>query len=169
MNNNAFVAYEYLTVSSKPEMEPLYKDCYQSLGWTLDSTMPSITGGISLRLKRDRRIKTRQEICALQAQCETALGAIGRLEQSKTTDAMSASLLIGFLGTALMAGSVFSYLAGQIALCVILAIPAFAGWIIPYFLYRTVKKKQARKINERIDSQYDLLYNLCEKANALLN
>ena len=52
------------------------------------------------------------------------------------------ALTVGVIGTAFMAGSVFAVTAQppQILLCIIFALPAFVGWIMPYFLYKKMKK-----------------------------
>lgn len=46
------------------------------------------------------------------------------------------------------AGSVFAVTAdpSQILLCIILAVPAFAGWILPYFVYKKVKAEKIKKL-----------------------
>jgi hypothetical protein len=51
---------------------------------------------------------------------------------------------------------------------VILAIPGFLGWLFPYFCYTGVKAKQVQKVSPLIDAQYDTVYDVCEKAHALL-
>ena len=56
-----------------------------------------------------------------------------------------------------------------IALCILLAIPGFLGWIFPYFVYRKVVRKETEKINPLIEKKYDEIYEICEKGNKLLN
>lgn len=41
-----------------------------------------------------------------------------------------------------MAGSVFSITADKLVPCIILAIPDFIGWVLPYLLYREIIKKK---------------------------
>ena len=78
---------------------------------------------------------------------------------------------MGILGTAFMAGATFAVTAQppQILLCIILAIPGFLGWILPYFLYKTGVRKQTEKITPLIEEKYDEIYEICEKGNKLLN
>ena len=47
-----------------------------------------------------------------------------------------------------MAGATFAVTAQppQILLCIILAIPGFLGWILPYFLYKAGVRKQKHAI-----------------------
>ena len=68
-----------------------------------------------------------------------------------------------------MAGSVFAVTSGLIIVCVLLAIPAFLGWIAPYFLYRSIVRAKTKEITPLIDQKYEEIYTVCEKANALLN
>ncbi len=68
------------------------------------------------------------------------------------------------------AGSVFAVTAdpSQILLCIILAVPAFAGWILPYFVYKKVKAEKIKKVTPYIEEKYDEIYEICEKGHALL-
>ncbi|HEY5562069.1 MAG TPA: hypothetical protein VIK72_10010 [Clostridiaceae bacterium] len=91
------------------------------------------------------------------------------MESTKTTKAMATSLGAGIMGTVFMAGSVFAYLASIIPLCVIIAIPAFIGWGLPYFLYKKFLKESTEKVNPMIDRNYDTIYEACEKAGKLLD
>ena len=67
------------------------------------------------------------------------------------------ALTVGVIGTAFMAGSVFAVTAQppQIFLCIILALPAFIGWIMPYFLYKKMKAKKVKKIVPMIEAKYE--------------
>ena len=95
---------------------------------------------------------------------------IEALEKSKTSVATIYALMVGIIGTAFMAGSVFAVTAQPpyMILSIILAIPAFVGWIIPYFLYRRVVRKQTEKLEPLIEQKYDEIYEICEKGNKLL-
>lgn len=78
---------------------------------------------------------------------------------------------MGILGTAFMAGATFAVTAQppHILLCIILAIPGFLGWILPYFLYKTAVRRQTEKMTPLIEEKYDEIYEICEKGNKLLN
>lgn len=78
---------------------------------------------------------------------------------------------MGILGTAFMAGATFAVTAQppHILLCIILAIPGFLGWILPYFLYKAGVRKQTEKMTPLIEEKYDEIYEICEKGNKLLN
>lgn len=80
------------------------------------------------------------------------------------------ALILGILGTAFIAGSVFAVTAQQpyYILSILLAIPGFLGWIFPYIVYKKVAGKQTEKINPLIEAKYDEIYEICEKGNKLL-
>ncbi len=120
---------------------------------------------VDLLFKRDKDIERKAEINRLQHQFENSAKEITRLEESKNTVATIAAYVGGAIGTAFMAGSVFSYLAGMMQLSVILAVPGFAGWILPYLLYKAVKRKKTKKVDPLIEKQYDTIYETCKKAN----
>lgn len=106
----------------------------------------------------------------MQRHFEADMQDIASLEASKTTQAMIVSLTIGIIGTAFMAGSVFAVTAEPpiIWLCALLAIPAFAGWILPYFVYKKLKEEKSRKVAPYIEEKYDEIYEICEKGHSLL-
>ena len=54
------------------------------------------------------------------------------------------------------------------ALCAILAVPGFIGWILPYFCYRAIRRRKTNRLSPLIEKKYDELYDVCEKANGLL-
>lgn len=91
---------------------------------------------------------------------------IEALEKDKTSAALMAAIITGILGTAFMAGATFAVPARppQYALCIVLAVPGFLGWILPCFLYKRKARKDTEKIVPLIESKYDEIYEICEKS-----
>ena len=170
-NGNGFVGYEYKSITVKQAMESVCADSYSSFGWELEDTATPLAGApmISMRFKRDRKIRNKAELTRLQRQFDAMANEIVSLENSKVIGASTIAYIIGVLGTAFMAGSVFAYLGDMIVLSIILAIPAFIGWIIPYFCYIRICKKKSNDIDPIIEQKYDALYEVCEKASSLLD
>ena len=170
MQENSFIGYEYQEVSVKRSMASVYADGYSNFGWQIDGTteQPGKMGSISMKFKRDRKIRNKAELTRLQRNFDSCVSEILTLESSKYIMASVAAYAVGIIGTAFMAGSVFFITANMPIPCVILAIPAFAGWVLPYFLYRGIMKKKASQVTPLIDQKYDELYTVCEKANGLL-
>lgn len=169
-NETNFIGYEYKDITVKRMMEPVYADGYSNFGWALEGTSTSVqnVGSVTLKFKRDRKIRNKVELTRLQRQFDACVAEIETLESSKVTGASIAAYLIGIVGTAFMAGSVFAYEADLLPLTIILAIPGFAGWIIPNFCYRGIRKQKTNKVSPLIDQKYDEIYEACQKANALL-
>ncbi len=170
-NAEGFVGYEYKEVTVKRSMESVYADGYTNFGWTLEGTAFPIQSfnSISMKFKRDRKIRNKAELTRLQRQFEACVTEIERLEFSKVVGASTVAYVIGVVGTAFMAGSVFAHIAGMLPLSVLLAIPGFAGWIIPYFCYLRLCKKKTEQVTPLIDQKYDEIYEVCEKADSLVN
>ncbi len=170
-NENNFVGYEYKDVTVKRSMEPVYADGYTNFGWALEGTSTPIqsVGSVTMKFKRDRKIRNKAELGRLQRQFDSCVAEIDRLEFSKSIAASAAAFSIGIAGTAFMAGSVFAYLADMLPLSVILAIPGFAGWILPYFCYLNIRRKKTEQVSPMIDQKYDEIYEVCEKASAILD
>lgn len=171
MDDNNFVGYEYHDVSVKRSMAAVYADGYENFGWQMAGTAesPGKIDSISMKFKRDRKIRNKAELTRLQRNFDACVSEILSLESSKYVKASVAAYAVGIAGTAFMAGSVFSITAGMLIPCIVLAIPAFTGWVLPYFLYRGIMKKKAAQITPLIDQKYDELYTVCEKANGLLD
>ena len=167
-----FTAYEYKELNVKEDLASFYLDCYENFGWEQDNNFPPQENGgmVVLKLKRNRKIINKVELTRLQRHFEADMQDISSLENSKTTQAMMASLTIGIIGTAFMAGSVFAVTAQPpvIWLCVLLAIPAFAGWIFPYFVYKKLKEIKTKKVTPYIEEKYEEIYEICEKGHSLL-
>ncbi len=174
MNENtvtgSFTGYEYKSVTVACEMESMYVDGYQNFGWMLESISKPQVGinTVTLKFKRDRKIRNKAELTRLQRQFDACASEIIRMEKSKTSRATVAALIVGLIGTAFQAGATFAYLGGMIILCIILALPGFIGWIFPYYLYQSTLTKQVAKIDPLIEKKEDEIYEVCERANALL-
>lgn len=168
-----FKTYEYTTITASRKEEALYTDCYRSFGWQAaegrEAVLPN-PDKIALKLKRDRKIKNRAEVNVLQRKCENALSAIGALERRKNASALTAAFILGFIGTAFMALSVFNIavFTANIALCIVFGVLGFIGWGLGYFSYTKVQKAQAAKTAPLIEEQYDIVYDTCEQAGVLL-
>lgn len=93
---------------------------------------------MTIRMKRDRKIINKMELTRLQRHFEACLNEMEALEKSKTSAATVWALAVGILGTVFVAGSAFAITHEPpiVWLCILLAIPGFIGWILPYFIYR---------------------------------
>lgn len=168
---NGFVGFEYMEVPAKRSMESMYVDSYENFGWEFEgSSSKENTGdGVTMKFKRDRKLRNKVELTRLQRQFEACAHEIETLEKSKATVAAVVAFTIGLIGTAFLGGAVFAYLADMLPLMVILAVPGFIGWIIPYFCYQTLLRNRERQIAPIIDQKNDEIYSVCEQGCRLLN
>ena len=173
-----YIGYEYKEVTAEAGMLSLLLDGYENFGWELNEGLPESSmgrkaGNISkpvIQMKRDRKILNKTELTRLQRNFEACVAEIQILEKRKTSAAVVYALILGIIGTAFMAGATFAVTAQppSIALCIILAVPGFLGWILPYFLYRKIQQRETEKLTPLIDAKYDEIYEICEKGNKLL-
>lgn len=173
-----YVGYEYKEVAADGDMAALLLDGYESFGWEINDSLPD--GGVTrqaagghktiLRLRRDRKILNKAELTRLQRNFEACVAQIQILEGRKTAAATAAAIILGVIGTAFIAGSVFAVTAEQpyYVLSTLLAIPGFLGWIFPYVLYKKMVQKQTVKLTPLIEAKYDEIYEICEKGSKLL-
>lgn len=167
-----FVGYEYKEITGPDSRVSQYLDCYACFGWQIDENIPagSRMGQTTIRMKRDRKIVNKMELTRLQRHFEACVREIEALEKSKTSAATVWALVVGIIGTAFMAGSTFAVTNEPplILLCILLAVPGFIGWILPYFLYRRIAAGQARKLQPVIEAKEEEIYQICEKGHSLL-
>lgn len=167
-----FVGYEYKEITADREQASMYLDGYMNFGWEADENIQSsvVMGKVTIKLKRDRKILNKTELTRLQRHFESCMNEIDAMEKSKTSDAIIWALVIGIIGTAFMAGSVFAvtHQPPIIWLCIVLAIPALIGWILPYFTYHSRVRNKTEKVTPHIEAKYDEIYEICEKGSKLL-
>ncbi|MDO5348683.1 MAG: hypothetical protein Q4E86_01980 [Lachnospiraceae bacterium] len=170
--NNPFVGYEYKEVTVPSDQASLYMDCYENFGWEPDENImiTSRNSSATLRMKRDRKIINKMELTRLQRHFEACAKEIDELERSKTTAGSIWAMVVGIIGTAFMAGSVFAITNDPPIywLSVLLAVPAFIGWITPYFIFRRKVEIQTKKVQPIIEAKQDEIYEICEKGHSLL-
>ena len=171
-----FTSYEYKEIVTESSKASLLLDGYESFGWKQDENVLGAEQHSSgyqkksvLRLKRDRKIMNKMELTRLQRNFEACVSEIDAMEKKKTSVPAVYALSLGIVGTAFMAGATFAVTAAPplIILCIILAVPGFLGWILPYFLYRFMCRKQTEKLNPLIEKKYDEIYEICEKGSRL--
>lgn len=162
----SYVAYEYKEIEAKGEREALLTDCYQSLGW--EAEKEASAGKIMLR--RSRKIMNKAELTRLQRNMEACVAEIDALQKQKSTKASIISLILGLLGAAFMAGSVFAVTSNPpvVWLCILLAVPAFTLWVLAPVLYPRMVARRTTEMNELIEQKYDEIYTICEKGSKLL-
>jgi len=168
-----YIGYEYKIVTVDSDKTSMYLDAYENFGWMPDDAVPArqFVGVVTLKLKRDRKILNKAELTRLQQHFEACMDEIAALENSKTSKATIYSIVVGLVGTAFLAGSVFAVTAEPpiIWLCVLLGIPGLVGWALPYYLFNLFARKRALEVTPLIEQKYDEVHEICEKGNALLH
>ena len=182
--NNRFIGYEYKQVAAEPGQISFLIDGYMNFGWEIDEHVHDIRMEYYgshpksphhrksiIRMKRDRKIINKMELTRLQRNFEAYVEEIRHLEKEKNSLPSIVAITTGIIGTVFMAGSTFAVTANppHIVLCILLAIPGFLGWILPYFLYKKGVRRQTEKISPLIEEKYDEIYEICEKGNKLIS
>ena len=180
------VGYEYREITVPRELSSLCLDSYPCFGWEPDPNQEILYGGrwkrtvsadrsgkkemVTLHFRRKRSLCNKAELTRLQRNFDGCVAELQALEQSKTTASTLAALVIGIIGTASMAGSVFAVTAEPpiIWLMVLLAIPGLIGWVLPFFLYRRILRKKTAELEPLKEQKYDEIDQICEKGSRLL-
>ena len=147
-------------------------DGYESLGWELDERRQpdTMAGKVTLHLRRNRKILNKMELTRLQRNLEACFAEIGKLQERPTSTATMASLVVGMVGTAFMAGATFAVVATPpiVWLCVLLAVPGFAGWLAAYPLFKQTLANVKVRTEPLLDKKYEEMAEVCQKGRALL-
>lgn len=184
--NTDYIGYEYREFVVPEKYSSLCLDSYPCFGWESDpnrkvskkngegysnKTISRVQENITLYFRRSRNISNKAELTRLQRNFDSCVTELQKLERAKTTQATIAALVVGILGTAFMAGATFAVVAEPpvIWLMIVLAVPGFLGWIVPYFLYRTLVQKRTAEIDPLIEKKYDEINLICEKGIHLLH
>ena len=167
-----YIGYDYKTITVDSEKASMYADAYENFGWMPDepTQVKQFAGAATLKLKRDRKILNKTELTRLQRHFESCMDEIAAHENSKTVRATIYSIIIGLVGTAFLAGSVFAVTAEppMILLCVLLGVPGLIGWAAAYPLYNFFVNKRAAEVMPLIEKKYDEVHEICEKGSALI-
>lgn len=182
-SKKSYIGYEYKEITVNENQVSMYLDCYENFGWIAEKELTEqnpyqrthqnsnrAKNQVTIQMKRDRKIINKMELTRLQRNFEACVHEIGMLERAKTRMATMWSIIIGIVGTVFMAGATFAVTHEPpiIWLCVLLAIPGFVGWILPYFVYRETVKKQTEKLQPLIEQKMEEIYEVCEKGHSLL-
>lgn len=86
-----FVGYEYRDITVDRDMESMYADGYQNFGWTLDNTSTPLPGlnSVTMKFKRDRKVRNKAELTRLQRQFDACINEIIGMEKSKNPQLLS--------------------------------------------------------------------------------
>lgn len=181
-----YVGYDYMELEAERSEISFLLDSYENFGWMVDThgydaicceaeslhgrAKPIQNQHVRVELKRDRKILNKTELTRLQRHFEACLQESKQLEQRKTSKATMVALIIAFLGTAFMAGSVFAVTANtpHIILCILFAIPGLIGWAVPYPIYRRIVAEDSVRMNQLIDQKYDEMHTICERGRKLV-
>ena len=167
-----FVGYDYKEIPVDGESAAFRLDCYQNFGWEVDDRVSESARRKKgkLVLRRDRKIVNKMELTRLQRHFEACIHELEELERSRTSGATICAILVGLVGTGFLAGATFAatHQPPMIVLTILLAIPGFLGWILPYFLYRAMVRRRARVVDELMEKKYDEICEICEKGHQLL-
>lgn len=162
--------YEQYRQEVTGQMLDIYTDSYPNFGWEPENTSRTLAGvdKYTVTFRRALGITNRTELTRLQRMFNSYVKEIEIMEKAKTAEAAAAACITGVLGAAFLAGSVFCYVGGLMLLCVVLAIPGFAGLVLPFLLYAALRKRKAAAVQPYIDQKYEDLYAVCERAYSLL-
>lgn len=168
----AYAGFDYFDAAVDQTLLSQAMDGYESLGWEMDERRKpdTLAGKVTLHLRRNRRILNKVELTRLQRNLEACFAEIVKLEERPKSAATMVSLAVGMAGTAFMAGATFAVVASPpiVWLCVLLAIPGFAGWLAAYPLFKQTVTNVKAHTEPLLDKKHEEMAEVCQKGRALL-
>ena len=171
---NKPLTYDYKTVRVKRDMEAMYTDAYENLGWEVTSTTlaDASMSYVNVSFKRDRKIVNKTELNKLQDEIDEVLTNIEKTKSKKANAGVVEGVSTGVVGALVFGGGMsmsmvlegIGFLIGGIALGVVGIGVMFLGWLV----HNKVQKKKLTKLEPIYQEQLDKLSELCEQANKLL-
>ncbi|MDE5666966.1 MAG: hypothetical protein K2I29_01870 [Clostridia bacterium] len=173
MQEKDFITYEYRTKTVKAKDRTRVMDMSEAFGWEVTGTASTIEG-VTVSLKRDRKIKHKQELIKLERQADETFMEINRLNSAKTLTASVFAYIFGCIAALILGGG----------MCMTMLIennvPAFVGGIVlgiagivlcsvNYLIYKKIEEKKTVQVIPLIDDNEEKLANILAKGNDLLN
>ena len=152
MQEKDFVSYEYKTVAVKAKDKTKALDMYEAFGWEATATEPSVSGGVTLSLRRDRKQKHKSELIKLERQAKSMFDFIGALVLGG-----------GMCLVMLVTGNVAAFVGG-----IVLGAAGILLCCINYPVYKKLVIKKTNQVLPIIDDSEEKLANILEKGNELL-
>lgn len=173
MQEKDFISYEYKTATAKNGEQAKAADLYEAFGWEITGSAPAFTGGVTLSLKRDRKLKHKQELNKLERKAEETLEAIGGFRKSQTRGARIFAILFGCLAALVLGGGMSLVMTIPNSLpamvCgIFLGLVGIALCSVNYPIYRKMADKKTKELLPVIDDHEEKLANLLEQGNDLL-
>ena len=173
MQEKDFVSYEYRTKTVKAKDRTRAIDMYEAFGWEVTEVTPTYVDGMTLSLKRDRKLKHKQELLKLERQAEDTFSDINRLHRSKTLSASIFAYIFGVFATLVFGGGMClsMLIENSIPALVggtVLGITGFALCGVNYLIYKKMAERKIKQILPVIDETEEKLANILEKGDELL-
>jgi hypothetical protein len=171
MPRDSAAIYDYLSAEVPSELEHLYNDCYENLGWQPIEPGSIYTGNAEtnnqaakLAFRRDRNIPNRIELGAMQKKCESQLKTINSLIHQGEILALILSLSFGVVGGGLVTGAVFAFISTKIVLGVLLAVLGAVTCGVAYPLNQRIRRTAARHTTSALEIAKDDLFKLFQES-----
>lgn len=173
MQERDFVSYEYATKTVKAKDQTRAVDMYESFGWEVTSATPTAIDGMTISLKRDRKLKHKQELTRLERQAEELFEVIDRQNGANTLGASIFAYIFGCIAALILGGgmSLIMLVEGSIPALVggiALGVLGIALCAVNYPIYKKISERKTKQLLPVIDENEERLANLLEKGNQLL-
>lgn len=174
MQEKDFIAYEYTSKTVKAEEQARIADLYEAFGWEIVSVSPTALNGVTLSLRRDRKLKHRQELLRLERQAENTLKTIEGLNRSKTLASGIFAYVFGIIAALVLGGGMCLVMLhqGQIAAMaggIVLGLAGIVLCAVNYPIYKKLTEKRSARVLPAVDENEEKLAGLLEQGNDLLH
>lgn len=174
--NEEKAMYDYQEVVTKTHNALFLLYGYEKLGWeTVEQHIYSSTQGaypqqmnVVFRLKRNKKIVNKVELNRLQSNFESCMREIDKMEQTKSTVSVLASVLIGMLGVVGIVAAIMMFFRHWTVVGIIFLALGVGICLLPLKIYSEVLKRQTEKYIPLIQENYREIDVILEKGSKLI-
>jgi hypothetical protein len=152
-------SWEFKTVSVPRSVAESRLATLEEFGWERQNMVLPVFSGSSatLFLRRDRNRADRAALDALLEEHTAAFEQVERLETSPEKVGRTVAIVAGLIGTAYIAGAVFSYESGVSLSFFMLAAVALIHAVLPFTLKKKIRTRRAAALAGRLATQRQIL------------
>ncbi len=173
MQEKNFTAFEYKTETVPVKDKTRVADEAEAFGWEIVETGKAIGANCTLTMRRDRKIRHRQELIRLEKRAAEARATLDTLERSKKFAARVFCCIFGVFSTLVAGGGMSLVMLSEgnvsnMVVGIILGIVGIALCCINYPVYNKIVMRKTRETSAAINAGEEALANILEQGNDLL-
>ena len=168
-----FITYEDMSKTGKASEQTRLVDMYEAFGWEVTDIKPTLSEGVTISFKRDRKLRHKNEVNKLQRKAEENYSQIKHLENSQKNAPSIFSYIFGIISVLILGGGMSMVMVNpqsttMLVVGIVLGVVGLALCAINYPIYKKWVDKKTAQIMPLIDDAEEKLATTLENASNLV-